>query len=143
MTEEKLLGIKEVAEYLSVSKKTVYQWIEKEGLPAARIGRVFRISRGRLDAWVKSREEREKMTEEGITEYGVEIVEKAEQEKTLVLNFLARIGSAELTDIVFGTGIAEREVERALRALERAREVEIEYEEDGVRESGIRGATIY
>jgi excisionase family DNA binding protein len=42
--DKKLMRVKEVADYLSVSKGTIYSWIKKGELKATRIGKTLFIS---------------------------------------------------------------------------------------------------
>ena len=49
---EKLLTIEEVAEFLNLEYKSVYRLVRNGELPAARIGRVYRVSRSDLDAYL-------------------------------------------------------------------------------------------
>lgn len=44
----------QIAEYLGVSKDTVYSWISAKGLPAHRLGRLWKFKREEVDGWVKS-----------------------------------------------------------------------------------------
>lgn len=46
------LTVREAAQLLRVSEKTVYRWIADRRLPARRIGDQFRLSRGELLDWV-------------------------------------------------------------------------------------------
>lgn len=46
---DKLMTLKEVAETLNVSYKTVYRWIKAEKLTAVRVGGVLRVSKEHLD----------------------------------------------------------------------------------------------
>jgi excisionase family DNA binding protein len=49
------IGINEVAEYLGVTKETVRNWIKKKnGIPAQKIGKLWKFKRSELDAWIKS-----------------------------------------------------------------------------------------
>lgn len=50
---EKLLSIEDVAEILSLEYKTIYRLIRGGGLPAARIGRVYRVNKADLAAFVE------------------------------------------------------------------------------------------
>ena len=50
-----LLTVAEVAEKLRVSTMTVYRLIQREELPALRIGRSYRIDHDDLDAYLMSR----------------------------------------------------------------------------------------
>jgi len=48
------VSVDDVAQYLGVARDTVYRWIEKKGLPAHRIGRLWKFQLSEIDAWVKS-----------------------------------------------------------------------------------------
>ena len=52
--EERWVGVEDVAAHLAVNKDSVYRWIEKMGLPAHRLGRLFRFKLSEVDEWVKS-----------------------------------------------------------------------------------------
>lgn len=52
---ENWISIEEAAEYLGVKTVTVRNWIKKEnGIPAHRIGKLWKFKRAELDEWVKS-----------------------------------------------------------------------------------------
>ncbi|OQA85503.1 MAG: Helix-turn-helix domain protein [Lentisphaerae bacterium ADurb.Bin242] len=40
--------------YLGVKRDSIYRWIEKRGLPAYRIGRLWKFTAEDLDTWVKA-----------------------------------------------------------------------------------------
>lgn len=48
------LSVEEIAEYLGVSKDTVYAWISKRSMPAHRIGRLWKFKAEEVDVWVRS-----------------------------------------------------------------------------------------
>ena len=50
--DDRWLSVGEIAEYLGISKDSVYAWIEKKGLPAHRIGRLWKFKRSEVDEWV-------------------------------------------------------------------------------------------
>ncbi len=41
-------------QYLGVSNDTVYKWIDKHGMPAHRMGRLWKFKKSQVDAWVES-----------------------------------------------------------------------------------------
>ncbi|EKF74700.1 phage transcriptional regulator AlpA [Alcanivorax hongdengensis A-11-3] len=51
---ERWLSVEEIAAYLGVSKDTVYAWIRGRGMPAHRIGRLWKFKTQEVDEWVKS-----------------------------------------------------------------------------------------
>lgn len=50
--EESLWDIEEVAQYLKVTKDTIYRWIDKKGMPAIKIGKKWLFRRNDIDAWL-------------------------------------------------------------------------------------------
>lgn len=48
------IGIKEVSQYLGVTKDTVRSWIKKTDIPAHKIGKLWKFKRNELDEWVIS-----------------------------------------------------------------------------------------
>lgn len=53
-TEERWVGAEDVAAHLGVNKDSIYRWIEKRGLPAHRLGRLFRFKLSEVDEWVRA-----------------------------------------------------------------------------------------
>lgn len=51
--DHQLLKVEEVAEYLRVSKMTVWRWCNEGKLPAFQIGREWRIRRAALDNMIR------------------------------------------------------------------------------------------
>lgn len=51
---DRWLSVEEIAEYLGVSKDTVYAWISKRCMPAHRIGRLWKFKSEEVDEWVRS-----------------------------------------------------------------------------------------
>ncbi len=49
------IGVKEAAEILKVSTKTIYRWAADGTLPFSRVGAQYRFSRGRLQEWLLHR----------------------------------------------------------------------------------------
>lgn len=57
MQENKWLSMKEVCDYLHISRDTVVNWIKKEGMPAHQKGRLWRFDVNEIDKWMKTNEE--------------------------------------------------------------------------------------
>lgn len=52
--EDKLLTVKEVAEYLGVSVRQVYRLIET-GMPSRKVGKYHRFNKYDIDNWTKNK----------------------------------------------------------------------------------------
>ncbi len=50
--DDRWLSVGDIAEYLGISKDSVYAWIEMKGLPAHRVGRLWKFKRSEVDDWV-------------------------------------------------------------------------------------------
>ncbi|MCR4952650.1 MAG: PTS sugar transporter subunit IIA [Treponema sp.] len=53
--EDDILTIEEVAKYLRVSDRTVYDWAQKGEIPAGKIGTVWRFKKSEIEHWVNER----------------------------------------------------------------------------------------
>lgn len=51
---ERWLSVEEIAKHLGVSKETVYRWLEKQKVPAHRIGKLWKFKPSEVDQWVVS-----------------------------------------------------------------------------------------
>ena len=64
----KVLTVDEVARYLWVQPMTVQSWCRSGDLPAAKIGRAYRIKRTDLDRWWAEHSAREQSSQETRTD---------------------------------------------------------------------------
>ena len=53
--EDDIITIEEVAKYLRVSERTVYDWAQKGEIPAGKIGTVWRFKKSEIEKWVNER----------------------------------------------------------------------------------------
>lgn len=53
-TVERWYSMKEVTEYLGVSRDTVLNWIANRNMPATKIGRLWKFKISEIDAWTRS-----------------------------------------------------------------------------------------
>jgi excisionase family DNA binding protein len=51
---EPWVSVDQVAEHLGVVKDSVYRWIEAKGLPAHRIGRLWKLKLSEVDDWIRA-----------------------------------------------------------------------------------------
>ena len=56
MIYEALMTIEEVAEYLRVKKRTIYQWVREGKIPAIKTVGQWRFKRDKIDAWLDSKQ---------------------------------------------------------------------------------------
>lgn len=54
MRVEPWVGVEDVARHLGVSNDTVYRWIESKGLPAHKVGRLWKFKLADVDEWVRT-----------------------------------------------------------------------------------------
>jgi PTS system nitrogen regulatory IIA component len=53
--DDDILTIEEVAKYLRVSERTVYDWAQKGEIPSGKIGTVWRFKKSEIEKWVNDR----------------------------------------------------------------------------------------
>jgi len=53
LMKDRLLSVDDVCEYLGISRDTAYRWIEEKGLPAYRLGRLWKFKKQEIEEWVK------------------------------------------------------------------------------------------
>lgn len=50
---EPWVSVEDVAHHLGVAKDSIYRWIESKGLPAHKIGRLWKFKLSDVDDWVR------------------------------------------------------------------------------------------
>lgn len=50
---EAWLSVEDIAEHLGVSKDTVYTWVANKGMPAHKVGRLWKFQASEIDDWVR------------------------------------------------------------------------------------------
>ncbi|MFH1532780.1 MAG: helix-turn-helix domain-containing protein [Pseudomonadota bacterium] len=51
---EPWMSVEDIAKHLGVAKDSVYRWIERRGLPAHKIGRLWKFNLKEVDDWVRA-----------------------------------------------------------------------------------------
>ncbi len=59
-----IMTIDEVADYLRVKKRTVYDWVKKGKIPAMKTVGLWRFRKDRIDTWLENDGEVERVEEE-------------------------------------------------------------------------------
>jgi PTS system nitrogen regulatory IIA component len=67
MTDDQLMSIKELADYLNVTATTIYLWSKRGQIPAMKVGNVWRYRRSDIEAWLN--EHHSPRVEQGITSH--------------------------------------------------------------------------
>lgn len=52
--EDRWLSVEQIADYLGVSKDTVYAWVTAKGMPGHKVGRFWKFKKEEIDEWVKT-----------------------------------------------------------------------------------------
>jgi excisionase family DNA binding protein len=55
---ERWASVEETCEHLGVSRDTVYRWIADRGMPAQRIGRLWKFKLSEVDGWARRKPEK-------------------------------------------------------------------------------------
>ena len=63
------MSIKEVAEFLGVSKMAIYKWAKKGFIPCLRVGRQYRFIKEEIIEWAKRRGSKGRIREERVNQY--------------------------------------------------------------------------
>ena len=50
--KEQLLSVDDICDYFGTKRDTIYNWIDKRGLPAYRLGRLWKFKKEEVDRWL-------------------------------------------------------------------------------------------
>ena len=50
------MNLREVAQYLGVSRMSIYRYVKQGKIPASRVGKFWRFRKERIDEWLKGQE---------------------------------------------------------------------------------------
>lgn len=51
---DRWLSVDEIAEYLGVSKDTIYTWVTGKGMPGHKVGRLWKFKKVEIDGWIRA-----------------------------------------------------------------------------------------
>lgn len=52
--DDRWLSVDEICAHLGISRDTAYKWIDRKGLPAHRVGRLWKFKKDEVDEWVRT-----------------------------------------------------------------------------------------
>jgi excisionase family DNA binding protein len=57
VSSEELLTVRELAKFLKLHPKTVYEWVARHAVPCIRLGRRVRFSKSDVSRWLQAQKE--------------------------------------------------------------------------------------
>lgn len=51
---EPWVSVEQIAEHLGVTRDSIYRWINRKGMPAHRVGRLWKFQLSEIDEWVRA-----------------------------------------------------------------------------------------
>ena len=51
-SEERWVGVEDVAAHLGVAKDSIYRWVTTKNMPSHRVGRLLRFKLSEVDDWI-------------------------------------------------------------------------------------------
>lgn len=70
--EEKLMSPADLAQYLNMAERTIYQWATQQKVPAIKVGASWRFKRVEIDAWLEANHSGPKYQNNGSQRPGLE-----------------------------------------------------------------------
>jgi PTS system nitrogen regulatory IIA component len=55
MTDDQLMSVRELADYLNINISTVYTWSQRGQIPAMKVGNMWRYRRSEIEEWLNQR----------------------------------------------------------------------------------------
>ena len=65
MIAEPWVSVDQIAEHLSVTRDSIYRWIDRKNLPAHRVGRLWKFKISEVDGWVRAGGADEQIAQDG------------------------------------------------------------------------------
>jgi excisionase family DNA binding protein len=57
LTNSGLMTIEELADYLKVTRRTIYEWLKQNKIPAIKLVGQWRFKREKIDAWLEKNQQ--------------------------------------------------------------------------------------
>lgn len=65
MTNDEIMTVKELAEYLKIAEKTAYRFASEGKVPGFKVGSAWRFRKSEVDRWISEQERNETKGEAG------------------------------------------------------------------------------
>ncbi len=115
---EKYLRPSEVARLLKLNTETVYHYIKKGDLPAARLGRKYIVTEKDLESFIQRRKEANRIAKLELSEKGKGMVEQVRVNAERLLEFIGECPGATREELKEALEMEDKDVDRALHRLE-------------------------
>jgi excisionase family DNA binding protein len=107
-----------VARLLKLNTETVYHYIKKGDLPAAKLGRKYIVTEKDLERFIQRRKEGYRLERLELSEKGKDMVKTARENAERVLDFVVEFPGATEKELEEALELEEKDINRALRKLE-------------------------
>ena len=67
MSDQEMMTVKEVAEYLKIAEKTAYRFAVEGKIPGFRVGAAWRFRKTEIDRWISEQENKNSKYDNGDT----------------------------------------------------------------------------
>lgn len=64
MSNDDIMTIKELADYLKIAEKTAYRFVSEGKIPGFKVGSAWRFKKTEIDAWIKRQSESTRIEKE-------------------------------------------------------------------------------
>lgn len=61
--KDRWLSVVEISEYLGITRDSVYKWVKQKGMPAYRLGKLWKFKTDEVDLWMRKGEANEGKSE--------------------------------------------------------------------------------
>ncbi len=51
--DDRWLSVTEISKYLGITKDSVYKWVKEKGMPAHRLGKLWKFKTDEIDVWMR------------------------------------------------------------------------------------------
>ncbi len=58
MSNDQIMTVRELAEYLKIAEKTAYRFVSEGKVPAFKVGAAWRFRKTEIDRWIKQQEDK-------------------------------------------------------------------------------------